>query len=180
MSKVSIIIPVYNVEPYLDQCLESVIKQTYKNLEIIIINDGSTDNSVSIIKKYQKIDQRIIFINNYKNEGLGVTRNIGIRISTGEYLYCVDSDDWLELNAIELLVKRIEETDADFVICEARCFDCSKDKFANNSYFTNICYKDKSNDVISWSDIKKSIFTKYASFFKFYKKAFFVKNDLFF
>lgn len=96
----SVIIPVYNVEPYLEQCLDSVVNQTYKNLEIICINDGSTDNSLKILEKYQKKDSRIKLINQ-KNKGLSEARNAGLDVAKGEYIAFVDSDDYLELNAYE-------------------------------------------------------------------------------
>ena len=100
----SVIIPVYNVEPYLEQCLDSVVNQTYKNLEIICINDGSTDNSLKILEKYQKKDKRIKLINQ-KNQGASVARNAGLDIANGEYIAFVDSDDYLELNAYEEAMK---------------------------------------------------------------------------
>ena len=83
--KVSIIVPIYNVEKYLDCCLKSIMMQTYKNLEIILVNDGSIDNSLKICYKYKKIDDRIIVINN-KNCGVSCSRNKGIDISTGKYI----------------------------------------------------------------------------------------------
>ena len=96
----SVIIPVYNVEPYLEQCLDSVVNQTYKNLEIICINDGSTDNSLKILEKFQQKDNRIKIINQ-ENKGVSAARNAGLDIATGEYITFVDSDDYLELNAYE-------------------------------------------------------------------------------
>lgn len=100
--KISVIVPVYNVEKYLEECLDSLINQTYNNIEIILINDGSTDNSLKICKKYKKIDSRIILINK-KNEGVSSARNVGLRKATGKYIMFVDSDDYLELEAVELL-----------------------------------------------------------------------------
>ena len=100
----SVIIPVYNVEPYLEQCLDSVINQTYKNLEIICINDGSSDNSLKILEKYQKKDSRIKLINQ-KNKGLSEARNAGLDVAKGEYIAFVDSDDYLELNAYKEAMK---------------------------------------------------------------------------
>ena len=97
---VSVIIPVYNVEAYLERCLVSVVNQTYRDLEIIIINDGSTDESTKICRAWQKKDSRIVLIEK-ENEGLGPARNTGIMRATGEYIAFVDSDDWWELNAIE-------------------------------------------------------------------------------
>ncbi|MGM9737344.1 MAG: glycosyltransferase family 2 protein [Candidatus Cryptobacteroides sp.] len=100
--KVSVIIPVYNVERYLAQCLDSVIHQTWQNLEIIIVNDGSSDSSADIIEDFAKKDSRIIVVSQ-PNGGLSSARNKGIMNSTGDYVGFVDSDDWLEPNAIENL-----------------------------------------------------------------------------
>lgn len=115
-AKVSIIVPVYNVEKYLERCLESLINQTYKNIEIIIINDGSTDNSLRILKEYERIDSRIKLIDK-NNEGLSQTRNVGINISTGEYITFVDSDDWIELDFLKKMINLIEESNGDVAIC---------------------------------------------------------------
>lgn len=102
--KISIIVPVYNVEKYLRECLESLINQTYKNIEIILINDGSTDSSLKICQQYKKKDTRIKLIDK-KNEGVSKARNIGIKEATGKYIIFVDSDDYLNSNAIEILSK---------------------------------------------------------------------------
>ena len=100
--KVSIIVPVYNAEKYLIRCVDSIINQTYKNLEIILINDGSIDNSLEIMKKYKVIDNRIIIIDK-KNEGVSIARNVGIKSSSGKYICFVDSDDYIENNMIQIL-----------------------------------------------------------------------------
>ena len=107
--KISVIIPVYNVEKYLRQCLDSVINQTYKNLEIICIDDCSTDNSFQILKEYEKKDDRIIVLQNEVNSKLGPTRNHGMKYATGEYIHFLDSDDWLELDAYEKLVQYLQK-----------------------------------------------------------------------
>lgn len=114
MSKISVIIPIYNAEPYLKRCLDSIINQTYKNIEIVCINDGSKDNSLQILKEYQNQDERIIIIDKY-NEGVSSARNDGINKSTGKYITFVDSDDWLELDAIETLYNTIIEKNVDVV-----------------------------------------------------------------
>lgn len=114
---ISIIIPVYNVEKYLEQCLESVINQTYKNIEIILINDGSTDDSINIMKEYQGKDNRIIIIDR-ENKGVLYTRLEGIKKSNGKYITYVDSDDWVEKNLIEVLYNKIKKYDSDVVKCE--------------------------------------------------------------
>ena len=96
MLKISVIIPVYNTEKYLTQCLESVINQTYKNLEIICVEDCSTDNSKEILQKYAQKDDRIKIVYNEINSKLGISRNNGFSVATGDYIHFLDSDDWLE------------------------------------------------------------------------------------
>lgn len=115
MEKISIIIPIYNVEKYLDYCLKSIIEQTYKNLEIILINDGSTDNSLEICYKYKKIDKRIILIDN-KNHGVSYSRNKGIDVATGKYIVFVDSDDTIDKNYIFELVNANKDNFYDIVM----------------------------------------------------------------
>ena len=112
---ISIIIPAYNAEKYIEKCIESLLTQTKKELEIIIVNDGSKDNTEDIIKKYD--DKRIVYFKN-KNQGIGKTRNFGIKKSTGKYLMFVDSDDYLEKDACELLYNKAEKDDLDLVICD--------------------------------------------------------------
>ncbi len=118
MPKVSVIIPVYNVEKYLAKCLDSVINQTLKDIEIICINDGSTDGSAKILEEYAKKDDRIKVINQ-ENGGLSNARNSGLDIASGKYCYFLDSDDWIELNTLEKLVNVINENDVDAVVHEA-------------------------------------------------------------
>ncbi len=101
-SKISIIIPVYNVEKYLNRCIESIVNQTYKNIEIILINDGSTDNSQKILNEYKKYKN--IFVYKKNNGGLSSARNYGLKYVTGDYIMFVDSDDWIDINCIENLV----------------------------------------------------------------------------
>ena len=112
MFKVSIIVPVYNVQKYLVKCLDSLINQTLKDIEIICINDGSVDNSLDILQDYAKLDERIIIINK-ENEGQSVARNIGIESARGEYIGFVDSDDWVDLEYFERLYNSAKANDAD-------------------------------------------------------------------
>lgn len=116
---VSIIIPVYNVENYLDKCLDSVINQTYKNLEIVIVNDGSTDNSENIILDYLKKDNRIVYIKK-KNGGLSSARNSGLDKCKGKYVSFVDSDDTLDTKFIKRMVACIEKDHTQIAICNMR------------------------------------------------------------
>ncbi len=110
MNKVSIIIPAYNVERYISDCLDSVINQTYPNIEIILVNDGSRDGTALICEEYAKKDSRIIYINQ-QNQGVSTARNNALELVTGEYVLFLDSDDWLEVNAIELLLLNMGDLD---------------------------------------------------------------------
>lgn len=112
--KVSIIIPVYNVEKYVDICLKSILHQTYRNIEVIVVDDGSRDRSGAICDRFAKKDSRITVIHQ-ENGGVSRARNNGIDHATGDYICFVDSDDWLPRDSVEVLVKRMEETGADFV-----------------------------------------------------------------
>lgn len=114
---ISIIVPVYNVEKYLDQCIESIIAQTYANLEIILINDGSTDSSGDICLKWQKQDERIIYVVK-KNESQGPARNLGVQMARGVYIAFVDSDDWLDKEYIAKMYQCVLEDNCDFVRCD--------------------------------------------------------------
>lgn len=113
--KVSVIIPAYNAENWIENCLRSVISQSYQNLEIIVLNDGSTDSTLSILNAFTKIDNRIIVINQ-DNLGTYLSRKVGIHKSTGDLIFNVDADDFLEPDAIKFLVRRMIETKADVVI----------------------------------------------------------------
>ena len=113
--KISIVIPVYNVEKYLERCLQSVVNQTYQNLEIIVVNDGTKDNSQQIIDFFVEQDSRILPLIK-ENGGLSDARNYGLDYVTGKYIFFLDSDDYLELNAIELLYQRAIESKAELII----------------------------------------------------------------
>ena len=111
--KVSIIVPVYNAEKTLPKCIESILNQTYSNIEIILINDGSTDNSLSVCEKYAKKYNNIIVVD-IKNEGVSAARNYGISVSNGDYIMFADSDDWLPKRSVEILMIAIVKNEADY------------------------------------------------------------------
>ncbi len=113
--KVSIIIPIYNVSSYLTGCLDSCINQTYKDIEIICVNDGSSDNSLEIIRKYQEVDNRIVCISK-KNEGLPLARKSGVEAANGDYVFHLDGDDDIPLDTIELMVAAAVAAHADIVV----------------------------------------------------------------
>ena len=114
--KVSIIVPIYNAEKTLIRCLESLVEQTYKNIEILLINDGSTDKSEKICINYSRLYPSILLINQ-NNAGPATARNTGLELATGEYVYFVDADDYIECDAIEQMVLVAEKNNAEMVIC---------------------------------------------------------------
>lgn len=167
---ISIIVPVYNVEKYLNKCIESIIKQTYKNIEIILIDDGSTDNCGKICDEYKKIDNRIKVIHK-ENEGVSSARNIGIQNSNGNYIGFVDSDDYIEKDMYEKLVNEMKlDKDLSIAICGVN--DISEEGIIlNNSkynkeiildretFFIEILNEENINAVI-WNKLfKKELFS---------------------
>lgn len=119
---VSIIVPIYNAENYLEQCLESLISQTYKNLEIILVDDGSIDLSLDICKKFLLLDKRI-FLYSQKNQGVSAARNLGLSKASGHYIAFVDSDDYIDKNMIKHLINLALANDADIVACGYYAFN---------------------------------------------------------
>lgn len=114
--KVSVILPIYKVEKYLDRCMYSLLNQTLENIEIIMVDDGSPDNCPSMCDQYAKEDDRVKVIHK-QNEGLGFARNSGLEIATGDYIAFVDSDDYVSVTAFEILSKAALEENADYVMC---------------------------------------------------------------
>ena len=139
--KITVIVPVYNVENYLNKCLDSIIKQTYKNLEIIVVNDGSTDNSGTICQEYAQKDERIVYIEK-ENGGLSDARNAGLERMTGSYVTFVDSDDWIELDYVETLYTKIIEYQADIAVGNYYSFNESEGMFyfhiLGDSYYEKV------------------------------------------
>lgn len=170
--KVSVIVPVFNVEKYLEQCLNSLVNQTLKDIEIICINDGSTDNSYEILKKFKKKDKRIKIFSFKENKGQGVCRNKGIELSTGEYISFVDSDDWVELDFLEKTYHNAISNNSDIVLCNAieEYSNYQKERiyFQNNeinSNMTTFNYKFKKNRLLNyfltiWAKLHKTQFLK--------------------
>lgn len=182
MRKVSIIVPVYNSEKYLCQCLDSILNQTYTNIEVLCVNDGSTDRSGGILESYSHNDPRVRIFNK-ENEGKGAAsaRNLGLSNATGDYVQFLDSDDFFEEDMIEALVKVIDETNADVVVYRADRYD---DKLGRVTQpYTSIeleyapemnpfCYKDcpsrifQVGDLIAWN--------------KIYRRSLLIDNDMWF
>ena len=172
--KVSIIIPVYNVEQYLRQCLDSVCNQTFKNIEIIVINDCSPDNSLQIIKEYQQKDDRIVLVDLKENVGVGLARKEGIKVAKGKFVAFVDSDDWVRDDYIEVLYNSIIKYDTDVVFADFVRYDNSSKSIIKNNkkgyYNKIICdIDDKKNLLLSEPKILINMIIK---------KEFIVKNDI--
>ena len=174
--QVSVIIPVYNVEQYLRQCLDSVINQTYKDIEIIIVNDCSPDNSLQIIEEYRQKDSRIRLVNLEKNGGLANARNVGINNSNGKYITFIDSDDWISENNIEILYNNIEKYNTDFVGCEFIWYDNNTHKSGDG-----VAFFDMYDTPISDIKIKKRILQRFSSsrvWGFLFKKDFLLSSDI--
>ncbi|HEL2058661.1 TPA: glycosyltransferase family 2 protein [Streptococcus suis] len=116
MEKVSVIVPVYNGEKHLRQCVESIMVQDYKNLEILLINDGSTDGSALLCEQLRQQDRRVRVVHKVKNEGLGAARNTSLEVATGDYIVFVDADDWIDPNHVSDLHELLTRTGSDVAI----------------------------------------------------------------
>lgn len=132
---ISIVVPVYNTSEYLQECLSSLLKQSLKEFEIICVDDCSTDNSSQIINNMQLNDSRIKLIQNEHNSGVSFSRNTGLSASVGEYVYFLDSDDYLEEGALDILYKKASECDADLVFMGAYKYYSKNNKLAYDSPF---------------------------------------------
>ena len=163
--KISVIVPVYNVEQYLERCVDSIINQTYKNLEIILVNDGSTDNSGQLCDELAKKDDRIRVIHK-KNGGVSETRNLGIRESNGNYVTFIDSDDVVSVKMIEELYSNLIDNGADLSIGNV----------IHNYNTNNVVFDNSNNDILLWNNeeaLKEFLKAKITSFYpvaKLFKK----------
>lgn len=174
MDKISVIVPVYNVEKYLSKCINSILDQTHKNLEIILIDDGSTDNSGKLCDEYYNKDKRIKVIHQ-KNGGLSVARNSGLEIATGEYIMFIDSDDYYEKKSCELLYNEIKRKDADYVIGNYIHVNYNGEKWDKPLFDQEIYGRFK----LSIKDYKKSFFVMNSVVWnKIFKREFIEKNNL--
>ncbi len=172
--KVSILVPCYNVEKYLPQCLDSVVNQTLKDIEIIVINDGSTDSTLDIIKSYAEKDNRIKIIDK-KNEGYGKSMNRGLDVATGEYIGIVESDDWVENDMFESLVKIAEENNVDVV--KSNFYKYTTTNGEKNVLFESMPSGDTGH-VIN-PRVKTTIFISAPAIWSaIYKREFLVKNNI--
>lgn len=176
--KISVVIPVYNAEPFLRQCLDSVVGQSFRDIEIICVDDGSTDASSEILREYQKQDPRIVVLTQ-KNQYAGVARNKGMDIAQGKYIVFWDADDYFDPNALAVLYDRAEETQADVVICESRVFDQENLQELDYNGTVNGPFIPEDMDVFSWREVGQNVFLFSAwSWDKLYNLAFLQRNGL--
>ncbi len=155
--KLSVIVPIYNVEKYLKKCVDSLINQTYHNLEIILVDDGSTDSSGKIADEYKEIDGRIKVIHK-TNGGLADARNKGLDVATGKYVAFVDSDDWIDFNTYEYSIDMMEKNNSDmFVFRAINCYNGQSCEVKN----TNNCEIIKNKDIFDyWGIIGRGVCDK--------------------
>ena len=162
MSDISIIVPAYNAEKYIGKCLDSLIKQTKKELEFIIVNDGSTDKTEEIVKSYK--DKRIKYFKN-KNQGIGKTRNFGIEKSNSKYIMFLDSDDYLEKTSCEKMFNKAENNNLDLVICDFyKEYDNGEIEEIRNDSFEDSTLKENPNIITEflcpWAKLYRSSLIK--------------------
>ena len=159
--KVSIIIPVYNVERYLKQCLNSVVNQTLKEIEIICVNDGSTNHSPQILEEYAKKDERIKVVHK-KNAGLGAARNTGIGYAKGEYIGFVDSDDWIDITMFRKLYENAQFYNSDIVMCPMLIVNETNEELNNLPYYDLDCFNEDFNNSVFGHEKTKDFILKIA------------------
>ena len=180
--KFSVILPIYNVEKYLPECLDSLINQTYSNLEIICVNDGSPDDSLKILQQYAEKDSRIKIFDR-QNSGSGVSRNFGVSQSEGDYISFVDPDDWVELNMYEELANFINEHNSDVVEFNYRIFYESSKEFVQSRHTEVVlrnCKLDLSNrESYSWRDCA-NLLSRYQSscWIRVYRRSLLLKKSI--
>ena len=191
MIKISVIVPVYNVEDYLKECLDSIINQTLKEIEILCIDDCGTDNSIDILKEYAKKDDRIRIISHKENKGLGPARNTGIKESKGEYISFIDSDDYISRDYLENLYNTIIKYDTDIVstinikrvVGEAiSLYSININKYLSifQKIFNKNHFEGISNANIKDEKENTKNYPFVVAWNKLYKRSFLLDNDLFF
>lgn len=160
MIKVSVIIPVYNSHKYFEQCLDSILNQTLKEIEVICVDDGSTDDSVKMIKNYQKKDSRVKLIKQ-KNQYAGAARNNGLKIACGEYVVFVDSDDFFEKDMLQSMYEKAVKDNAQICLCSGRIFNESTGEYKDAPHYLNVKFLPKKTPF-SADDISARIFNAIA------------------
>lgn len=176
--EISFIIPIYNAEKYIEECINSILSQNLKNIEIICVDDGSTDRSSSIIKKLKSNDQRIIYICQ-ENYGAGKARNIGLAFANGKYVMFIDADDFYEKYSLSYLLKECKSKNADIAIFRSQKYYESTNAYEEMKYaFTK--HNIPSKSLFNWTDMKDSIFNSFGTYpwNKIFKRQFLLNNNI--
>lgn len=176
---ISVIVPIYNTEKYLSQCLNSILNQKYKDLEVICIDDGSTDQSFFILQRLASQDARIKVIHQ-ENQGQGKARNNGLEYVSGEFVVFLDSDDWFEPDFLGSMIKQARDTKADIAICCSDEYDTNTGKFGNGSWMLKKNLLPKSTFAPEEAANSLFQFTYGWAWDKLYRTAFIRDNNLFF
>ena len=178
--KVSVIIPCYNIEKHLRQCLDSIVNQTLKNIEIICVDDGSSDGTLEILNEYEKRDNRFKIISQ-KNAGAGAARNNGLRMAKGKYLSFLDSDDFFELHMLEKAFESAEKYQADFVVFNSNQYHMDKKRFAETRW---VIHEDEIPPYMpfSYRQLTGNVFKTFVGWAwdKLYLRSFILDNNLWF
>ncbi len=177
--KISVIVPVYNSEKFLKKSLDSIRFQTYPNLEIICIDDESTDNSLEILKEYSRTDKRFVILSK-KNGGPGTARNIGITMATGEYISFIDSDDWILLDLYQRFVDTIKP-DTDLFLFNAEAYIAGCNDIVPNVFFEMTDWKQKKEgETYNYADCKRPFSRNLSACNRIYKTSFLKENQIYF
>lgn len=179
MEKISIVVAAYNVEQYIDKCINSLLNQSYSNIEILIINDASTDNTKEKILYYKNKDNRIKFFSNVENKGLSTSRNIGIKNASGKYIMFCDADDFYSKEMCKIMYNELNKNDSDLVVCNTNVFYDKnikvdrKIKYSDNKYFTN-----KTSGTFEVSNKTSNLLTNAVVWNKIFKRDKILLNDI--
>ncbi len=181
----SIIIPVYNVEKYLDKCLESILSQEFGNFEIICVDDCSTDNSWNMLEKYAEKDKRIRIFQQEKNAGQGVARNRALDLAQGEYILFVDPDDWIEKNSLSILDEELKRTKAQVLLFGNYNYEDFTGKIEQDKGIQNLISKlpnkSRKRNHFAWKEIKEHVLTSFVTIWeKCYEREYLIENNVYF
>ena len=178
MVKISVIIPVFNAEKYLEEAMNSILNQTFDNLEVICVDDGSKDNSLNMLYEFEKKDSRIQVYHLDENCGGGAARNVALPKAKGKYIYFMDADDILKLNALQELYDIAEEKKVDLIICKAIDYNSDTGEYYEEDYFTmDKLYNYVGDEIFNWKDIGELIFNiSVTPWGKFYNREFVIDS----
>ena len=177
---ISVIVPVYNVEDYLHVCINSVLKQTYQDFELICVDDGSTDSSLDILEFFAQKDSRIKVLKNEMCKGPGFSRNRGLELAQGKFISFLDADDWFSPNALETLIEKAEKDNLDMLMFKSIVFYENPHEFGMEEYYDMKFMEKYENEIFNHLDLDKTklFVMSNAPWNKFYLKSFLDDNDI--